>query len=258
MSIFKKVSIILITLSLFAAMAYPAYASSYTVKPGDSLYTVGKLFSCDAVKIMDTNNLSSNIIYPGQVLNVPAVTYTVKSGDTLYLIAKRYGVTVLSIRSASNQWNNTIKPGQVLVIPSVSSNSNISSGSSTSRGLISYTPADLDLLARLITAEAGGEPYNAKVAVGAVVVNRVRDPRFPKTIHNVVYAIDNGYYQFTPVENGWINKPASKDAISAAYDALHNIDPTKGAVFYFDDSATNTWLWSKPIAIRIDNMVFTY
>jgi len=124
--------------------------------------------------------------------------------------------------------------------------------------VIPYTQSDVDLLARLITAEAGSQPYNAKVSVGAVVINRVKNPLYPNTISGVIYERSNGYYQFTPVINGWINKPATSDSIKAAYDALKGIDPTKGALYYFDNSATNQWLLSKPVAIRIDKMIFSY
>jgi len=110
----------------------------------------------------------------------------------------------------------------------------------------------------LITAEAESEPYNAKVGVGGVVLNRVKDSRFPNSINGVIYEKSYGYYQFTPVENGWIHKPASEDAKRAAYDALHGSDPSNGAVYYFDDSATNKWLWSKPLAARIGRMVYVY
>jgi spore germination cell wall hydrolase CwlJ-like protein len=110
----------------------------------------------------------------------------------------------------------------------------------------------------LITAEADGESYVAKVAVGAVVVNRVQDSRFPNSISAVIYQKDGGYYQFSPVENGWINKPASSDSKRAALEALQGSDPTNGALYYFDDSTTNKWIWSKPIAFRTGNMVYSY
>jgi len=125
-------------------------------------------------------------------------------------------------------------------------------------GTIPYTQSDLDLLARLITAEADNQPYVAKVAVGAVVVNRVKDSRFPNTISGVIYDKSYGYYQFTPVMNGMINKPASQEALRAAYDALNGVDPTNGALYFFDNTATNKWLWSKPIALRSGIMVFAY
>ena len=114
------------------------------------------------------------------------------------------------------------------------------------------------MLARLITAEAQGEEYNAKVAVGAVVLNRVKSDTFANTIKDVIYEKINGYYQFTPVLNGWINKPANEDCIKAAKEALSGIDPTNGALFYFDDSTTNQWLLSRPVSVKIDNMIYTY
>lgn len=121
-----------------------------------------------------------------------------------------------------------------------------------------YSADDLDLLARLITAEAQAEPYGAQVAVGAVVMNRVRSSSFPDSIREVIYQNINGYYQFSPVVNGWINKPALPDSIKAAKDALNGIDPTNGAMFFYDNTTTNTWLLSKPISISIGTMIYAY
>lgn len=261
----KKIKALLFTISLSLLSVGQVHAASYTVKAGDSLYKIGKLFNTDATTIIKNNSLSSSVIYPGQVLNITSQTYTVKSGDSLYLISKQYGISVDSLRNANNKWDNYIYPGQVLNIPGGTiSNNNSSSNTSKpvvpngSSPVVSYTANDADLLARLITSEAEDQPYDAKVAVGAVVLNRVRDSRFPSTITSVIYEKSGGYYQFTPVLNGWINKPASQESIKAAFDALHGSDPTHGAVYYFDDSTTNSWLWSKPIALRIDKMVFTY
>ena len=272
----NKFKTLLYTLGITLMLATPAYASTYTVDPGDSLFKIGNLFGTSYTKIMSDNNLSSDIIYPNQVLNVPADTYTVQKGDSLFLISKKFNVSIGWIRKANNQWTDTIYPGQKFNVPFVSKanttnnsstykttsqiNPNSTSNSTTTQtsAKVAYSQADVDLLARLINAEAGGEPYNAKVAVGAVVLNRVKDARFPNTISNVIYEKDGVYYQFTPVLNGTINNPAPQDSINAAYDALKGNDPTKGAVYYFDDSATNAWLWSKPIALRIDKMIFTY
>jgi len=251
----KKVKVLLA--AVFAAMILPgtaAFAAQYTVVKGDSLYTIGTLFNTTSSAIMKENNLAGTTIYPGQKLTVPAAEHTVVSGDTLYLIAKRYGITLDSLRKANNKWDDIIYPGQKLLVPAAKQD-NVTMLSKPS---VQYTASDHDLLSRLITAEADGEPYNAKVAVGAVVLNRIKDPRFPNTIKDVIYEKSNGYYQFTPVENGWIYKPASESAKQAAYDALNGKDPSNGALFYFDDSATNKWLWSKPLAARIGRMVFVY
>lgn len=252
----KKVRAFCAILSLVVLLSNTAFAAGYTVTSGDSLYKIGQLFNTTVQTIKERNNLSGNEIRPGQVLDVPASTYTVKSGDTLYLIAQRYGLSLYSLRKANNKWNNIIYPGQKLILPvRLASSVQTSSAPKTTPA---YSQSDLDLLARLITAEADGQPYNAMVSVGAVVMNRVKDSRFPNTVSGVIYQKDSGYYQFTPVENGWINKAATQESRRAAVDALNGVDPTHGAVYYFDDSATNTWLWSKPIAARIGRMVFTY
>ncbi|OPJ59232.1 cell wall hydrolase [Clostridium oryzae] len=253
-----KIKALLLTAILSLASATSVQAASYTVASGDSLYKIGKLFNVTSTSIVQKNGLSSSAIYPGQILNVSCRTYTVKSGDSLYLIAKKYGVSIYSLRLANHKWDNAIYPGQLLNIPGSASNIVQATAATTVKTVIPYTTSDANLLARLIEAEAQGEPYQAKVAVGAVVVNRVRDSRFPNTISSVIYQKDAGYYQFTPVVNGWINKPASADSIKAAYAALQGVDPTKGALYYFDDSTTNTWLWSKTVALRVDRMVFSY
>jgi LysM repeat protein len=236
-------------LSLLLLLTFPAYAANYTVVPDDVLYKIASLFKTTTSTIIKNNNLYNNTIYSGQVLKVPANIYTVKEGDSLYLIAAQYGLPLGSLRKANGIWTNNIYLGQKLIVPV---------SSSASSGIIPYTSSDLDLLARLIMAEAGSQPYKAQVAVGAVVINRTKSADFPQTISGVIYQKNDWYYQFTPVENGWINKPASADAKNAAYDALHGYDPTIGAIYYFDDSATNKWLWSKPIALRSGRMVFTY
>lgn len=253
---FSKIRKLLISTSsaviLGLIINHSAYAATYTVVSGDSLYKIGNLFRTTSNVIMRENNLSSGVIYPGQVLKVPGDTYIIKSGDTLSQIANRYGISLYALRRANNKWDNLIYPGQKLYLPGVVTTVQ------TAPAVIPYTSSDLDLLARLIRAEAENQPYNAKVAVGAVVVNRVQSSEWPNTIRDVIYHRPGGYYQFTPVLNGAISRAATDVDYKAAYDALHGIDPTKGAIFYFDDSSTNQWLWSKTLAARIDRMVFMY
>jgi len=117
---------------------------------------------------------------------------------------------------------------------------------------------EADLLARLITAEAQAEPYEAKVAVGAVVMNRVQSGLWANTIEKVIYQKINGYYQFTPVQNGWINKPAEAGSIKAAQAALSGADPTNGAQFYYDDKTTNEWILAKPVSVQFGHMIFAF
>lgn len=256
----KKFKSFIAALSLSALFAFPAQAATYKVVPNDNLYRLGLLFNTTSSTIKSTNNLSSDIIYPGQLLYVQAPTYTVKAGDTLYLISKRYGVSLYNLRKANNIWNDYLAIGQTLIIPGGSSSVStaVTTSTTASASVIPYTSADLDLLARLVRAEAENQPYSAKVSVAAVVVNRVQSSLFPNTISGVINQKANGYFQFTPVENGTIAKPASATDRQAALEALKGADPTKGALFFYDDSATSRYLLSKPVSIKIDDMVFAY
>lgn len=254
-----KVKAILMAAAMAFSIVQPAAAATYQVASGDSLYKIGNLFNTSASTIAADNKLTNSAIYPGQILYVQAQTYTVQSGDSMFLIARKFGISMYSLEKANNLWTDSIYPGQKLVMPGqASSNAATQSTTSQAGAVIPYTASDLDLLARLIQAEAGNQSYSAMVGVGAVVVNRVQNPLYPNSVSGVIYEVSGGYHQFTPVVNGYINNPASQQAINAAYAALHGSDPTNGALYYFDDSATNTWLWSKPLAARIGNMVFVY
>ncbi|MFD3155836.1 spore cortex-lytic enzyme [Haloimpatiens sp. FM7330] len=103
---------------------------------------------------------------------------------------------------------------------------------------------DVNLLARLINGEARGEPYEGQVAVGAVVLNRVKDPRFPSTVAGVIYQPG----AFTAIVDGQINANLRQSSINAARDALNGWDPSGGAVYYYNPAkTTNKWIWSRPL-----------
>ena len=107
-----------------------------------------------------------------------------------------------------------------------------------------YSSADYNLLARLISAEARGEPYTGQVAVGAVVLNRIEHPSFPNSLSGVIY--QNG--AFSCLYDGQFNKPVADSAYQAARDALNGMDPSGGAIYYFNPAtATNSWIWSRPL-----------
>lgn len=121
-----------------------------------------------------------------------------------------------------------------------------------SRGL-SFSREDVLLMARVIEGEAADEPYTGKVAVGAVIVNRLNDPSFPKTIQGVVFEPD----AFEAVTNGQYLRPLTPESVRAAQDALSGNDPTGGALYYWNPvKATSTWVWSRPVITRIGNHVF--
>ena len=107
-----------------------------------------------------------------------------------------------------------------------------------------YSSSDVNLLARLIYAEARGETYSGQVAVGAVVLNRVEHPSFPNSISGVIYQNN----AFTCKNDGQFNVDVADSAYSAARDALNGVDPSGGAIYYFNPStATSSWIWSRPL-----------
>lgn len=112
---------------------------------------------------------------------------------------------------------------------------------------------DVYLLARLISAEARGEPYIGQVAVGAVVMNRIDHPSFPNSLSGVVY--QSG--AFSCMYDGQFNQPISDSAYRAAREALNGSDPTGGAIYYFNPAtATSSWIWSRPLLTVIGSHRF--
>ncbi|MCD8331139.1 MAG: spore cortex-lytic enzyme [Oscillospiraceae bacterium] len=104
--------------------------------------------------------------------------------------------------------------------------------------------SSVELLARVISAEARGEPYEGQVAVGAVILNRVEHPSFPATIAGVVYQPG----AFTCMEDGQIDQQVADSAVRAAQEALNGSDPSGGAIYYFNPgTATSSWIWSRPL-----------
>ena len=129
---------------------------------------------------------------------------------------------------------NTLKAMGITTSSSSSSSTNNSS--------------NVNLLARAIYGEARGEPYTGQVAVGAVIMNRVRSSKFPNTIAGVIY--QSG--AFDAVSDGQINLQPDSTAKKAAQDALNGWDPSYGAIYYFNPStATNKWIWSRPMTVTI-------
>ncbi len=115
--------------------------------------------------------------------------------------------------------------------------------------------SDVQLIARAINGEARGEPYEGQVAIGAVILNRVKHPSFPNTVAGVIY--QSG--AFTAVADGQINVPIASGStvVKAARDAINGWDPTGGAIYYFNpNTATNKWIWSRPQIKTIGQHIF--
>ncbi|MCM3160180.1 cell wall hydrolase [Metabacillus litoralis] len=168
-----------------------------------------------------------------------ATTHQVQSGDTFWIIGKKYGVPVKTLMSTNKKSSHLLFIGEKLVIPQT------------------ITAAEMDLLARLVNAEAKGEPYAGKVAVASVVLNRVDSSLFPNSISSVIYQKDHGYYAFTPVQNGAINSPADASAKAAVKEALAFRGMGKGSLYFYNPkTAKSTWITSRQVTVNIGNHRF--
>ena len=131
--------------------------------------------------------------------------------------------------------------------------STFSSSSGSSSSASGFSDADINLLARLIYGEARGESYVGQVAVGAVVMNRIKSSSFPNTMSGVIYQ----RYAFTAVDDGQINLTPNATARKAALDAINGWDPTYGAIYYYNPAtATSSWIFSRQTTVTIGRHVF--
>ena len=262
-----KVAALLAAAALIVAIAACAAsaATTYTVRTGDSLYLIAKRFGVTVDQLRAANGLSHDWIYASERLTIPSSqstpgssgsTYTVRSGDSLFLIANRFGVTVSALRSANGLSHDWIYPGEVLRIPAGGDSRPPDNPSRGDYG--SWSSSDLSLLARLVTAESGGEPYEGQVAVAATVINRVRSGSYPNTIPGVIYqVVDGRYYQFSPVLDGRINTAPSSTALRAVQEAAGGWDPSYGALGFYNPAKTsNYWVQLRPVTRVIGGHVF--
>ncbi|WP_042353809.1 cell wall hydrolase [Bacillus rubiinfantis] len=195
------------------------------------------------------NKLKKLVIAAGLILSVSgftfsgtteaATTHKIQYGETYWNIAKGFGIPVTNLMNANN--SKPLIAGRYMTLP----NSPISA-------------ADKDLIARLVRAEAVGEPYAGKVAVATVVLNRVfMSKDFPNTVRGVIYQISNGYYAFTPVANGQINQPADAESKRAVNEAIALLGKGNGSLFFYNPkTAVSKWVASRQVTVKIGNHVF--
>lgn len=123
-----------------------------------------------------------------------------------------------------------------------------SSSGSAGGGQGQYSSGDVDLLARIISAESRGEPYAGQVAVGAVILNRISHPSFPNTLAGVIYQPG----AFSCLNDGGINAPVADSAYKAARDAINGSDPSGGAIYYYNPAkSTSKWIFSRKVITTI-------
>ncbi len=176
--------------------------------------------------------------------NAAVYNHDIKYGESLYIIATNNGITVNELKQANGIQNDLIYAGNKLAIPTA-----------VSSAAPAVNSRDMDLLARLITAEAGAEPFEGKVAVASVILNRINDGRFPVTITGNIFKP----HEFESVSNGliWDLQP-SGDAYKAAEGALEGWDPTYGAKYFYNPAKVKgpSWIWTRTVINRIGNHVF--
>lgn len=203
--------------------------------------------------------LVASVALVGTVL-VGATTshaYEVKKGDTLGNIALNHNTTVKELA----ELNPGIKNINLIYIgETIATNTNevpvrkVASVSATTPVKVNANNNEVDLLSRIVEAEAKGESYAGKVAVAEVVLNRVASEQFPDTITGVIYQPG----QFSPVANGSINKPASSDSKKAVNEAMASPSSNVGDSLFFYNSkiASNRWLDTKSTKAVIGNHTF--
>ncbi|WP_223699848.1 cell wall hydrolase [Sutcliffiella deserti] len=169
-----------------------------------------------------------------------AESYKVQTDDTLLNIGKSYGVSVKEMQAINNKGNHLIFPGESLKLPKA------------------VSEEEKEILARLVHAESKGEPYEGKVAVATVVLNRVDSDLFPNSIKEVILETSaGGVYQFSPVKNGEINKKADKEAIKAVEEAIaFGGDGQESLYFFNPDKTGDQWIRTRPVTKIIGNHVF--
>ncbi|MBQ2664145.1 MAG: spore cortex-lytic enzyme [Clostridia bacterium] len=200
---------------------------------GSTAYAVSRIGSSGQEVTNIQTRLKQWGYYTGSVDGV----YGQKTADAVKSFQRSNGLTADGIAGAATL--------EKIGLPTGGSSSGGSSQGSSSR--------DVQLLAQAINGEARGESYTGQVAVGAVILNRVRHSSFPNTIAGVIYQPG----AFTAVSDGQINLTPQTSCYNAARDALNGWDPTGGAIYYYNPvTATNQWIRSRPIIITIGKHVF--
>ncbi|UII57130.1 cell wall hydrolase [Cytobacillus spongiae] len=166
--------------------------------------------------------------------------YKMKKGETLLDKGKEFGVSEKEIKIVNFLKDDQDLSGKKIIVPKPVQDSSI-------------TPSEKELLARLVHAEAEGEPFKGKVAVAEVVLNRVESDQFPDTIKEVIYEDK----QFQPVDNGTINQPAGDEAKQAVKEAIQHDEIGKDSLYFYNPNIiSSTWLQTRTVTFEIGNHRF--
>jgi N-acetylmuramoyl-L-alanine amidase len=172
-------------------------------------------------------------------MNIDAASYQVQEGDSFHSIAKKFSTTITNLQIANKRSGNVLYPGETIQVPD------------------NIAKKDKELMARLVHAEAKGEPYEGKVAVATVVLNRVDHEEFPETIRDVIYEKTGEAYAFTPVQNGEINGDYTDEDMKAVNEAIaYRGQGDESIYFYNPKTSTSEWIFSRETTVTIGNHRF--
>jgi N-acetylmuramoyl-L-alanine amidase len=156
--------------------------------------------------------------------------------------------TKLKLWEATKSWRPTAAPGRTGGAGTSGAPANLPPGNR-----LGFSENDINLMANAVYGEARGEPYEGQVAVAAVILNRIKSPKFPNTPTGVIFQPG----AFTAVADGQIYLTPNQTAKRAVLDAINGWDPTDGCLYYFNPAtATSKWIWSRPQYKRIGNHIF--
>lgn len=166
------------------------------------------------------------------------------SGSVDGIFGEETRQAVVKFQKKNNLTADGVAGTQTLKAMGITSSSSSSSSGDSGGGQGQYSSSDIDLLARVISAESRGEPYSGQVAVGAVILNRITHPSFPNTLAGVIYQPG----AFSCLNDGGINAPVADSAYKAARDAINGTDPSGGAIYYYNpEKSTSKWIFSRKV-----------
>lgn len=257
----KKLIAVLALISVvpltYSVPTFAATTPSYTVTTSDTFWIIANKLHVSVATLEAANpTIPANNLQVGQVLSVPntpfANTYVVQHGDTEWLIAHRLGILWSTLQAANSTVNAAnLQVGQVLYLPPATTTQTASTTATNSTNLYWMT--------RVIAAEAQAQPYSAKLAVGAVIMNRTHSSNYASSVQGVIFQTINGHAQFTCVANGWIYQvqPTAEDQ-QAAQQVLAGNDPVPNAYVFYNAAQTpvNSWVFTQPVIATYGNLTF--
>lgn len=259
MRIFQKTALSAFSVFTAATLAFPVIASAspisglnqnYTVQNGDSFWKIADEYGITVQSLMSANSgipifnlqIGTDLIIPlGKTEN--SVQKTTGTSHASKAVTNH---AVAHERTNPNAWSRPVSH------ESASSSSNTASSSAYAQNLY--------WMAHVINAEANAEPMKAQIGVGDVVLHRLESSSSYRNIHDVVFAVENGHYQFTCVANGYIYSTPTSSAEEAAREVLsQHVDVVPGASVFFNPAKTpsSSWVWNQPRITTIGDFIFS-